>query len=155
MKPSEIIVKLNSDNSRLFKESVVKENVYNKEFVEGLRYCLDSLVTFGIKAVPVKKETNSAFDVDEIEGLTWEEFKVSLEKFKNRELTGNVAKDEVLRLMNKSEVSDWNNWYRLILIKDLKCGVSEKTINKVLPEADKIPVFSCQLAQDSTDVELS
>ena len=41
---------------------------------------------------------------------------------------------------------------RRVLIKDLRCGISEKTLNKVLGKSDwAIPVFSCQLAQDSTD----
>ena len=39
---------------------------------------------------------------------------------------------------------------RRVLIKDLRCGVSEKTINKVVGKSDwRIPVFTCQLAQDS------
>jgi DNA ligase-1 len=38
------------------------------------------------------------------------------------------------------------------MIKDLRCGISEKTLNKVLGKTEyKIPVFTCQLAQDSTD----
>jgi len=39
-----------------------------------------------------------------------------------------------------------------VLIKDLRCGISEKTLNKILGNTTwKIPVFTCQLAQDSTD----
>jgi DNA ligase-1 len=39
-----------------------------------------------------------------------------------------------------------------VLIKDLRCGISEKTLNKVLGKTEwKIPVFGVQLAQDSTD----
>jgi len=53
-------------------------------------------------------------------------------------------------------IDEWNYWYRRILIKDLRCGLSEKTVNKVVNNiraSDKylVPVFSCQLAQDSTD----
>ena len=33
--------------------------------------------------------------------------------------------------MNLSKEDQWNNWYRRILIKDLRCGVSEKTVNNV------------------------
>jgi DNA ligase-1 len=37
-----------------------------------------------------------------------------------------------------------------VLIKDLRCGISEKTLNKVLGRTTwAVPVFSCQLAQDS------
>ena len=33
--------------------------------------------------------------------------------------------------MDKATVEEWNDWYRRILIKDLRCGVSEKTVNNV------------------------
>ena len=43
-------------------------------------------------------------------------------------------------------------FYRRILQKDMRCGVSEKTINNVANKNGYqkylIPVFSCQLAQD-------
>ena len=51
---------------------------------------------------------------------------------------------------------DWNSWYRRILIKDLRCGVSEKTINNVVKKVNKdftIPVFKCMLAHDSANHE--
>jgi DNA ligase-1 len=40
-----------------------------------------------------------------------------------------------------------NDWYRRILIKDLRCGVTHKTINK--HTTMKVPVFECMLADDS------
>jgi DNA ligase-1 len=47
---------------------------------------------------------------------------------------------------------EWNMVCRRVIIKDLRCGISEKTLNKVLKNSEwAIPVFSCQLAQDSTD----
>jgi DNA ligase-1 len=59
-------------------------------------------------------------------------------------------------MMKSATKKQWNGWYRRILIKDLRCGVSEKTINKVVEKkyADySIPVFSCQLAHDSSNHE--
>jgi DNA ligase 1 len=62
----------------------------------------------------------------------------------------------VASMMQSATKAQWNNWYRRILIKDLRCGVSEKTINKVVekewPEY-AVPVFSCQLAHDSANHE--
>ena len=59
--------------------------------------------------------------------------------------------------MTDCDTDEWNNWYRRILIKDLKCGVSEKTINKVCKKNNAtdymIPVFSCMLAHDSANHE--
>ena len=55
MRPWEIIQKLETDNSRLFKESVVADNIISEEFTVGLQYALDSLVTFGVQQVPFSK----------------------------------------------------------------------------------------------------
>jgi DNA ligase-1 len=47
---------------------------------------------------------------------------------------------------------EWNNLCRRVIIKDLRCGISEKTLNKILGKTQwKIPVFTCQLATDSND----
>ena len=148
MKPWNIIQTLNSDNSRLFKESIIRTQAEanNQEFFDGVKLALDSLVTFGIKQVPVS--TNSG------PGLTWDTFKQTVDQLITRSLTGNAARDAVETLMNTATQDEWNNWYRLILIKDLKCGVSEKTINnvvkKIRPEF-QVPVFTVQLAQDSNN----
>ena len=59
-------------------------------------------------------------------------------------------------MMKSATKAEWNGWYRRILIKDLRCGTSEKTINKVVEKkyADyAIPVFGCQLAHDSANHE--
>jgi len=48
--------------------------------------------------------------------------------------------------MAKATQEEWNDWYRRILIKDLRCGVSEKTVNKVAPGT--VPIFGCMLAHD-------
>jgi DNA ligase-1 len=59
-------------------------------------------------------------------------------------------------MMKSATKKQWNGWYRRILIKDLRCGVSEKTINKVVEKKwpdYAVPVFSCQLAHDSANHE--
>ena len=139
MQPWKIIQKLESDNSRLFKESVVADNIDNAEFTWGLQQALDPLVTFGVKEVPVKKEpTGEGLDSQEFDGLTHKLFW--------RELTGHAARDAILVAMAKATQEQWNDWYRRILIKDLRCGVSEKTVNKV--KKGTVPVFGCMLAHD-------
>ena len=54
--------------------------------------------------------------------------------------------------MQKSKKDEWNFFFRRILQKDIRCGLSEKTINNVAKKNNYydflIPVFSCQLAQD-------
>jgi DNA ligase-1 len=59
-------------------------------------------------------------------------------------------------MMKSATKKEWNGWYRRILIKDMRAGFSETTVNKVVSKEYKkyiIPVFSCQLAHDSNGHE--
>jgi DNA ligase-1 len=139
MQPWEIIQKLESDNSRLFKESVVADHIDDGLFKTGLQYALDPLVTFGVQQVPVKKDPTG-------EGLLPEDFYDMADALIARDLTGHAARDAILVAMAKATQEEWNDWYRRILIKDLRCGVSVKTVNGV--KKDTVPVFGCMLAHD-------
>ena len=143
IEPWKIILELESDNSRLFKEGIVEKLLKDKVFQEGLVMCLDPLTTFGVKQVP---ECNEDGD-----GLSWNDFKKAADQLIDRKKTGHAARDLILDLINSSKIDQWNNWYRRILIKDLRCGVSEKTVNNVAKKMDlefRVPIFSCMLAHD-------
>jgi DNA ligase-1 len=146
-----VITALETHNSRLDKEAIITEQARqnNDEFFAGARMAMDAMVTFGVKKVP----THSGPDG---QGLPWAVFFDLAEKLRKRELTGNEAKKAIELCLTVATQSEWNNWYRRILIKDLRCGVSEKTINKAV-ETERpdyaVPVFSCQLAHDSANHE--
>ncbi len=146
-----VITSLEDHSSRLNKEQIILEQARegNSEFFEGCRLALDSMITFGLKQIPEKKDEDGP-------GLPWDSFTLAITGFVNRDVTGNTARDMVASMMQSATKAQWNNWYRRILIKDLRCGVSEKTINKVVekewPEY-AVPVFSCQLAHDSANHE--
>lgn len=150
--PEYIIEQLEIHNSRLDKEAILEEAMEEglDEFFEGLRMALDPLVTFGVKQVPEK--TTSTHNS---QGLAWINFMAMANKLINRELTGHAARDAVNLAMDLATESQWNQFYRRILIKDLRCGVSEKTVNKVAKKYPQysIPVFSCMLAHDSANHE--
>jgi DNA ligase-1 len=145
--PQTIIEKLEADNSRLAKEALLLEAMDEglPEFFEGLTMALDPLVTFGVKQVPERSDVLTG------QGLAWSVFKELAEKLQNRELTGHAARDAIELAMGVATTEQWNGWYRRILIKDLRCGVSEKTVNKVAPGT--VPVFTCPLAHDSAKHE--
>jgi len=149
-KPWKITAELESDNSRLVKEAVVAREAKagNTEFFQGARLALDSMVTFGLKQIKEKTDADGP-------GLDWSEFNSVVSGFISRNVTGNAARDAVSALTAKATKEQWNGWYRRILIKDLRCGVSETTINKMVKGHDEyiIPVFSCQLAHDSANHE--
>jgi len=144
--PDYIIRQLEIHNSRLNKEDIIRvaHEEGLPEFFDGLRMTLDPLVTFGVKQVPSKTE-------DDGQGLPWTAFVELANKLIARELTGHSARDAILLAMDVATQAQWNDWYRRILIKDLRCGVSEKTVNKVVPGT--VPVFTCALAHDSANHE--
>jgi DNA ligase 1 len=148
--PEIIIQRLEADSSRLAKEAILTEAAEEglPEFFEGVRMALDKLYTFGIKQVPVKEEANG-------QGLSWSNFLELTASLYRRHITGHDARDAVKLAMDVATQDQWNFWYRRILIKDLRCGVSEKTVNKVLKKTDitPVPVFECMLAHDSANHE--
>ena len=145
--PNYIIGALETHPSRINKEDIIRAAHEEglPEFFEGLRMALDPLVTFGVKQVPERSDVLTG------QGLTWSVFKELAEKLQNRELTGHAARDAIKLAMSVATTEQWNGWYRRILIKDLRCGVSEKTVNKVVPGT--VPVFTCSLAHDSAKHE--
>ena len=147
MKPWKIIQELESDNSRLKKEAIIRResDADNKRFFEGACMALDGFRTWGIQKVPVSKKDGSGRLFDD------SEFFEVLDQMEKRELTGNSMIGMIQDLCDRCKMEHWNDWYRRILIKDLRCGVTHKTINK--HSTMKVPVFECMLATDSAKHE--
>ncbi len=147
MKNYKIILQLEATSSRIEKEKIIlcqmKEK--NEIFFNGLNLAYDKLLTFGVKKIPLASIDGP--------GIQWEEFLEVAKSLISRKLTGHAARDKVTLLMKKSKKNDWNYFYKRILQKDMRCGLSEKTINNVAKKNNLleyiIPVFACQLAQDS------
>ena len=144
---------LESSDSRIHKEKVIEKALMASKlgsadaqaFLFNCYQAYNPFYVFGIRQVP------------ETEGLTgrpnpWPRFWALLEDLRTRGITGNRARDKIQECAELFDSEEWNGLARRVLIKDLRCGISEKTLNKVLGKTTwKIPVFSCQLAQDSTD----
>jgi DNA ligase-1 len=149
--PEAIIQALEADNSRLAKEAILEQamNEGLPEFFEGVAMCLDKLYTFGVKQVPISEADG--------QGLSWANFKELAVALRNRTITGHEARDAIKLAMDIATKAQWNDFYRRILIKDLRCGVSEKTVNTVAKKAKKpeysVPVFECMLAHDGANHE--
>jgi DNA ligase-1 len=149
-KPWEVIAKLESDNSRLFKEDVINQEAVagNAELFRGFRAAYDAMITFGVKKVEEKKGDGR--------GISSDAFWKTAEQLARRELTGNAAITAVNYLRMNATEAEWNGWYRRILIKDMRCGTSDTTVNKIAGKVNSdytIPVFTCQLAHDGANHE--
>jgi DNA ligase-1 len=144
---------LESSDSRIHKEKTIEKALMASKlgsadaqaFLFNCYQAYNPFYVFGIRQVP------------ETEGLTgqpnpWPKFWALLESLRTRSITGNRAREAIEQCSEQFDSDEWNNLARRVLIKDLRCGISEKTINKVVGKTEwKIPIFSCQLAQDSTD----
>lgn len=142
---------LESSDSRLHKESVIEKALMASKLGSANAQCFlfncyqayNPYYVFGVKKVP------------ETKGLTgksnpWPKFWAMLEGLRTRSLTGHNAKTAIEFMSEQFDSVEWNGLARRVIIKDLRCGVSEKTLNKVLGNTEwKIPVFTCQLATDS------
>lgn len=145
------IIKLNASDSRLHKEDVIKQaleasilgstNAINFLTLAKLTY--NPYVTFGVKQVP---------DTVGIAGAEnpWEDFAQLLSDLGQRGLTGHAARDAILSMSERFDTDEWNHFCAPVIRRDLRAGISEKTINKICKKTEyEIPVFGCQLATNS------
>ena len=143
--PWTVIQEIQSDNSRLAKEAIIRResDADNKDFFNGVCMALDGFRTFGIQKVPTSTIGGA--------GLSWDVFYLVARQMEERTLTGNDMRNAVDDLCSRATMEQWNDWYRRILIKDLRCGITHKTVNK--HSKYKVPVFECMLADDSAKHE--
>jgi DNA ligase-1 len=147
LKPWEVVRELEADASRLAKEAIIKREADsgNDELFRGFRAAYDAMVTYGVKKVEEKSGDGR--------GISADAFWKTADRLANRDLTGNEAQVAINYLRMNAKQDEWNLWYRRILIKDMRCGTSETTINKVADARYKIQTFSCQLAHDGANHE--
>jgi len=139
-----VIRSLEEHSSRLNKEAIIEAEKDNVELFEGFLLAQSPFITFGVKKVPTHGGPDG-------QGLPWVAFKELCELLRTRKLTGDDARNAIELALSASTQKQWNDWYRRILIKDLRCGVSEKTINKIVKNA--VPLFECMLAHDGANHE--
>jgi DNA ligase-1 len=145
------INKLNESDSRLHKEDVIKQALEasvlgstNAQIFLGLtKACYNPYVTFGVRKVP---DTVGIVDAEN----PWSEFNELLTSLSHRDLTGNAALDAINEMSERFDSNEWNTFCAPIIRRDLRAGISDKTINKICKKTDyEIPVFGCQLATNS------
>ena len=144
---------LESSDSRLHKESVIEKALIAAKLGSASAQCFlyncyqayNPYYVFGVRQVP---ETDGLID----RANPWPRFWALLESLRTRSVTGHAAREAIAEVGQQFDSEEWNGICRRVIIKDLRCGISEKTLNKVLGKTEwKIPTFTCQLAQDSTD----
>jgi DNA ligase-1 len=145
------ITQLNEDNGRLHKEDVVRQaltaaklgNTVSINFLQGLKFCYNPYVTFGVKQIP---ESIGIVDAEN----PYDEFFELIGSLWRRELTGHDARDAISEMSERFDSEEWNLFLAPILRRDMRSGISSTTVNKICKGTDwEIPIFSCQLATNS------
>jgi len=153
MNAIDIIKRLQETSSRNEKEEILNEAWHsgNRDFFMGAKLAYDPMITFGIAKIAELVENDGQIGI-----FSFTDFLELVGKLKRRELTGNAARDAINNSALNSDFEEWNLFFRRILLKDLRIGLEEKTINKVLKTISKtdasakdymIQIFSCQLAE--------
>jgi DNA ligase-1 len=184
MNPQEVVLALaattKKNEKKLLMEQAWRAGAF--EFFLGAKMAYHNQIIFNIKKVPeaVTPATLAAWqaaqaragDDGEAEelcarieaavvangpGLSWDEFCDLTEALESKRVTGNAAKDAIAAAIAKSDADTWNQWHRRILLKDLRCGVTDKSIDEVLLALgeDAAPLvidnYYCQLAKNGED----
>jgi len=143
--------KLNESDSRLHKEDVIKQALeaatlgsINAQMFLGLtKATYNPFVTFGVRKVP---DTIGVINAEN----PWHDFNELLLKLSKRQLTGNAALSAIEEIAYRFNSDEWNNFCAPVIRRDLRAGISDKTINKICKKTEyEIPTFGCQLATNS------
>ena len=145
------INKLNESDSRLHKEDIILQALEasvlgstNAQIFLGLtKACYNPYVTFGVRKVP---DTVGIIDAEN----PWSDFNTLLTMLSQRDLSGNAALDAINEMSERFDSIEWNTFCAPVIRRDLRAGISDKTINKICKKTEyEIPIFGCQLATNS------
>lgn len=148
MKASEFLAVLNriaATGSRNEKEEILLSVAHDPFALKALQYAYDPHITFGI--TPTQKEGTGSFDFD-ADDLTDDTGLAAgvwtfLDDLRERRLTGGAAQAQLGLVMSFLSIDAGAVLWR-ILSKDMRCGITEKTVNLVRPGT--IPTFDVMLA---------
>ena len=128
----QILHQLEAASGRLEKEAILKAHATDPVFKEVCRLTLDPLVNFYIKKLPEPDASKGVIQPPEI--IRLEHALQDLKsKLCSRLLRGHDARDHVAFLLGCLTEDD-REVLRRVLGRNLKCGVSESTVEKTWPD---------------------
>ena len=137
---NEIFETLASDSGRNFKIDYLKQHQDNMQLKKAVFLALDPFTQFFIRKIPAYTTDKAIHSLDYAMG--------EIGRLASRQYTGNEAIKHLTYILSSVTPSDAKVIERIIE-KDLKCGVSESTANKVWPNL--IPEYPCMLASAYED----
>jgi hypothetical protein len=135
---NEILEQLEATSSRLEKERILKANSSNADLKQTVRLALTPMINFYIRKIPAYNSKTLPFRSF---SLQWALDEIT--RFSRRELTGNAAIIHLQLILSSLSKGDALVIEKIIK-RDLRCGVSEATANKIWPGL--VPSYPVMLA---------
>jgi DNA ligase-1 len=143
MNTIEILEALESDNSRLFKEALLREHSGNETLRRALVMAADPWKNWGV----IKYDKVDFFGSHGHGDVMLNTFMDLLDDLNDRKMTGSRARGAV-----EGSISAFDDlgkkWAERLLWRNLRCGVSATTINKIWPGS--VVPFAVALAESLT-----
>ena len=146
MKIFDVINEISSTSSRLEKEAILNREKNNKLLKRVFFLAYDPFTQFYQRKIPKYTPANSN-QADTLDSVL-----DSLEMLSSRQVTGNAAIDYLTKLLSSLDESD-SQVLEKVVSKDLKCGASESTANKIWPSL--IHEYPCMLCTPMYDKVLN
>ena len=127
-----ILKRLEATTSRLEKEDILGEHADDPVLKSAFRLALDPLVNFYIKKVPEPDVSKGVIQPPERKSLECA-FRELETKLCSRLLRGHDARDHVAWLLGVLAKDD-QEVLRRVIGRNLKCGVSDATVEKIWPD---------------------
>lgn len=138
----DIWYRLRSNSSLKQKLAILQENKCNETLKLWIYYALNPYLTYGVRALTKASLVNSETEEPVCDSNYLEphkEFFNLLDNLHNRVFTGNLAKQKIESFFSKVDIKTVE-LFNSCLNKDIDCGVSITTINKVWPNL--LPTFA-------------
>ncbi len=137
-KVKEIFTQLQSTNSKLEKQRIIRENKDNKKFTDTLVFLLSPYKLTGMSERKINKK------VDTVRGVitSWG----NVVKYLSTHNTGTDHDIALIQSFITNQPEDMQNFYKGLITKSIKLGCDAKIVNSVLGKGF-IPSFEIQLAE--------
>ena len=134
---------INSSNSRLYKEQVLRNYVDDEVIKEVLHFIYNPYIVTGISDKKINKSVKSLLLLERIQGLH------GLFEYLKENNTGTDLTIGVIQNYIRNLPEDCRELAKSIITKNIQLGVDATTINKIMNNL--IPVFDIQLAEKYFD----
>jgi DNA ligase 1 len=137
-----IMNQLETQSARTAKEKILKDNKGDEDFLKALTFLLNPYIVTGIST----KKMNKKFK----DGLQIKAFIANFSQLIEHLKVNNSGRDSDIMLIQNYiktlESPELQTFVKKFVTKDLKLGISEKTVNKIYG-AGTIPTFAVMLAE--------